>query len=402
MTTSSSARVLLVTDVRFWRGTMGSGARISSLISWLQRMGHCLKVMFIGDLHGDDEHQLQALFPNLTVVVANRSCSLTWLDRLSPRSILAALRLYLHARRWRTLPNHPPTLDSYYRPDCRRLMARLIAEVNPSHVIIEYVRLAYLLPDHAPTGMCSIIDSHDVQSDRWQQFQTQGQFDTLAILPSEERRALERANHVLAIQPLDAERLRNLGLTSVHVVMHAHPLIDLPWKATGVVLFVGSNMTPNVDAAQFLLACWPQIHRATGQRTELRIVGSVCSSLTNISLPDGVKLMGRVDDLLRVYADTELVVNPVRYGSGLKIKSVEALCHGRPLLTSPAGADGLPASPDAYAISPLEYFTQRAVELLNSPAQQLNMARAASLYAHRYFSETAAYGPLTQLLESRA
>jgi hypothetical protein len=49
-----------------------------------------------------------------------------------------------------------------------------------------------------------------------------------------------------------------------------------------------------------------------------------------------------VDDLDDLYVQVDLVINPVWLGSGLKIKTVEALNKNKHLLTTPKGIDGMP------------------------------------------------------------
>ena len=53
-----------------------------------------------------------------------------------------------------------------------------------------------------------------------------------------------------------------------------------------------------------------------------------------------IKLSGFVGDLEEVYKN-RVIINPVKSGSGLKIKCVEALCSGKPLVTTSNGAQGL-------------------------------------------------------------
>jgi glycosyltransferase involved in cell wall biosynthesis len=56
---------------------------------------------------------------------------------------------------------------------------------------------------------------------------------------------------------------------------------------------------------------------------------------------DGVELVGQLDDLREAYAQARVVINPAVAGTGLKIKTVEALAHLRPVVAWPAGVDGL-------------------------------------------------------------
>jgi glycosyltransferase involved in cell wall biosynthesis len=58
----------------------------------------------------------------------------------------------------------------------------------------------------------------------------------------------------------------------------------------------------------------------------------------------GVRRLGFVDDLDAVYRRAALAVNPQRFGTGLSIKSIDAMRRGMPLVTTAGGARGLEAA----------------------------------------------------------
>jgi hypothetical protein len=53
-----------------------------------------------------------------------------------------------------------------------------------------------------------------------------------------------------------------------------------------------------------------------------------------------VRRVGPVTNVGGFYAASRLIINPANAGTGLKIKGLEALCHGRPLVTWPTGVEG--------------------------------------------------------------
>jgi glycosyltransferase involved in cell wall biosynthesis len=55
----------------------------------------------------------------------------------------------------------------------------------------------------------------------------------------------------------------------------------------------------------------------------------------------GVIVVGEVDDIREAYERADLVVVPIRYGSGTRVKILEAVSHGRAVVTTPAGLEGL-------------------------------------------------------------
>src|SRR5690606_12138749 len=86
---------------------------------------------------------------------------------------------------------------------------------------------------------------------------------------------------------------------------------------------------------------WPQIRREMPD-AELWLVGSAPESLRSFSrAPDGVYFKGFVPDITAVYADTRLVVCPLRSGGGTRLKLLEAASYGRPIVSSAIGAEGI-------------------------------------------------------------
>ncbi len=107
------------------------------------------------------------------------------------------------------------------------------------------------------------------------------------------------------------------------------------------VLYVASGNPMNVRGLRdFLQFAWPSIRQHVPD-AELHVAGAVSEFIEN-ELP-GVLALGPVQDLAEVYGPfARVVINPALAGTGVKIKTVEALSHLRPIVTWPTGVDGLP------------------------------------------------------------
>jgi hypothetical protein len=81
-----------------------------------------------------------------------------------------------------------------------------------------------------------------------------------------------------------------------------------------------------------------------------------------------VKIMGLVDDLSAAYAEARVIVNPTVAGTGLKVKTIEALCRLRPLVTWPSGVDGVEADVRSlcYIATDWYMFAQHVIQLCHS------------------------------------
>ena len=91
----------------------------------------------------------------------------------------------------------------------------------------------------------------------------------------------------------------------------------------------------------FLEKVWPEVHRRRPS-LELWIGGSGDSEwLKSRGETPGTKYLGRVDRLDEVYRDCLLCLVPVFYGSGTRVKAIEASRYGRACLSTALGVEGL-------------------------------------------------------------
>ena len=138
------------------------------------------------------------------------------------------------------------------------------------------------------------------------------------------------------------------------------------------------------------------------------MAGQICNWLTeNAKKLDGklakVKLIGMIDELSTFYDQVDVVINPVKFGSGLKIKNCEALAFGKPVLTTEHGFDGMPLeSKSAVSIceTPAEFET-RLTEIQSQENILPQLQRAARELSQTAFSPEQAYSSLKRLLESK-
>lgn len=106
------------------------------------------------------------------------------------------------------------------------------------------------------------------------------------------------------------------------------------------LLFLGKmDWAPNKDGLKwFLEDVWSQLDT---NRFELTIVGSGDSSWgTELFKRPGINFLGFVKDLDSVYADCDFSIIPIRYGSGTRIKVIESISKGVPIISTEMGVQG--------------------------------------------------------------
>jgi glycosyltransferase involved in cell wall biosynthesis len=120
---------------------------------------------------------------------------------------------------------------------------------------------------------------------------------------------------------------------------------ERPAPPTGQsILFVaGFDHTPNVDAATWFATDILPLVRRIHPEAKLSLVGSGARPRVAHLASEGVEVVGWVshEELQARYDAARLAVMPLRFGAGIKLKVVEALAAGLPLVTSTIGAQGL-------------------------------------------------------------
>jgi len=154
-----------------------------------------------------------------------------------------------------------------------------------------------------------------------------------------ERRHARHAARVTAAGYGDAQTLRaSQPLAEWLPTPVSSPAVPLPLpEGRTVGLIANFEYWPNRDAYELLLDEWLVPLRQLGW-------GVVVAGRASQNLPSapGVEIIGPVEDVAAFYARIRLAAVPVRLGGGIKVKLLEALSYGRPVLTSEHGVDGLP------------------------------------------------------------
>jgi polysaccharide biosynthesis protein PslH len=134
----------------------------------------------------------------------------------------------------------------------------------------------------------------------------------------------------------------------------------------------------NHDAVRwFVTGCWPLIRRA---RPELSFV--VTGSTTGVDIRDlaacdGVSFTGHVPDVKGVVARSAACVVPLRLGGGTRLKILEAMALGTPVVSTTKGAEGLAVTPEEDILigDRPETFASQVIRLLDDPLLAERMAR---------------------------
>lgn len=175
-----------------------------------------------------------------------------------------------------------------------------------------------------------------------------GKYAYLSQIPAihlAERRAARLARAAFVCSELDRRYLGALGLRGVHVAPNAVSLPRRNHQAVQepTILYLGNyGHAPNIGAAERLIRrIFPAV-RAKVPQARLLIAGSPAAALpSSKNPPEGVSFLGFVPDLRALYATSRVVCCPIIEGGGTRVKIIEAGAHGRPVVSTHVGAEGL-------------------------------------------------------------
>ncbi len=160
------------------------------------------------------------------------------------------------------------------------------------------------------------------------------------------------------------------------------PAWNLPVKTTSLnsessidMLFIGSNHRPNIDGLDFFYKnVFLPFIRPMGFK--LTVAGKVCDYWP-VEDPRVQKLGFYKGHIQSLYDSTKVVIIPILDGSGLSIKTLEAMAFGKAIVTTPKGARGMKIENQPFITINLkdqpEEFSKAVIDLLDSQDKRKNL-----------------------------
>jgi glycosyltransferase involved in cell wall biosynthesis len=155
------------------------------------------------------------------------------------------------------------------------------------------------------------------------------------------------------------------------------------------ILFVGSmDYHPNVEAVRYFASrVWPGL-RAARPELIFTVVGSNPGpQVRELAQQEGIEVTGTVPRVEPYYEEAAAVVVPLFEGGGTRLKIVEAMAAGVPVLSTRLGAEGIAVTDgkDVLFCDADEDWMERIVQLLNQPERWIALGMAGRKLAEEQY-----------------
>lgn len=251
----------------------------------------------------------------------------------------------------------------------------------------------------------TVVDSDDVETSKLRRFldmprsaglprrdRLQRRIE-LPLWARMQRLVLRQSDVVLVCSELDRRRLadgEDPGRIAVVPNTYPQPAKVAQRRPEGdctVVVVANYGTDQNLDAAVFAATeVLPALRRRL-PGVRLRLVGRRSERIASLAGTEGLDLVGPVDEVAAELSRAHVVLVPIRYGGGTRLKILEAFAHGVPVVTTGPGAEGLDVVADEHVLlanSP-EELAAAVVRLVQEPGlgERLTVA-GRSLWQSRY------------------
>ncbi|RPI29650.1 MAG: glycosyltransferase [Acidobacteria bacterium] len=258
---------------------------------------------------------------------------------------------------------------------------------------IEYpVMAAYLKAVDPGVRPKRILSTHNIESIRFDRETNFSHWDSRRLLlmgdkvffKSWEATAIRQFHGVTAVSELEQQWIEeNAPEASVELVpngVDAEHYAFHPPSPSRNLTFVGSmDYPPNIDAVVwFSQEVFPRLLEMSSD-LRFRVVGSRPDRrVLDLARLPGIEIAGQVPDIRPYLSESLALIVPLRSGGGTRLKILQAMAAGCPVISTTVGAEGLQVAPgiNFLAADSVDQWVSEVNRLRSSPALAMQLAEA--------------------------
>jgi len=299
----------------------------------------------------------------------------------------------------------PYHISRFWSDSFAEVFQNALAEFRPDLVLLEGLPLLEYLPLIRARSKAAIVyDAHNVEHLIWtrladaepnplrryylrEQVRRLKQYETSVLIGG-------KLDGVITLTENDAATIRGIGYHGLlHVKPFALPLeqytpVYAPEEAPTLFHLGPLSWAPNRQGIEWFLAEVFPLVRIKVPWAEFYVAGHIPQSV-RISSSDGVHVLGPVPDAKEFMSQRSILVVPLRAGSGVRVKIIEAMALGKAVVATSIGAEGIACSPgqDLLIADTAEDFATALSSLLLDPRRVEMIGRNARRYVEQYHDQ---------------
>lgn len=336
-----SKRLLLVYSNNFYQTGMGTNTRVKGLVKCFKELGYDIDYFsfshFSDTSHFDnfEEENKEGLINQLYLHdFWGTEKKLTIFQRG-----VRKIKRILHIKEFK----QQGFLGNWIQPQCQELFDRVTSENDYDVIVLFYTYMATLLQDKELRAkkIYFMEDSMFLQQYSWDKDRLPG--ITLGKLLDEELQRMSVFDDIFCISNDEKIMYGKLLGKDIHFLPHlieeepvlsAVPVNERKWD----IYFIGFNNPFNAEGLEWFL---DKVYPLLDKKLKIVLVGSVTKAV-KIPQADNIEVISFAERLEDIYDNSKLLICPMFQGTGMKIKVVEAMSRGIPVVCNERGVDGLP------------------------------------------------------------
>lgn len=293
-----------------------------------------------------------------------------------------------------------PFLVSIYRsPNLAQAIAQ---ELRSENYGLIHAETFYVMPNIPKTSLPTVLVEQTIEYAVYKHYVEESALKLLRPLlwvdvqkiKYWEKHFWYRAERVVAMSESDKESILQLAPTlDVDIVPNG---VDVEWfsgkrqkKGNATVLYVGYfKWLQNREAVEFLVSkVWPKIKKEVKNAT-LWIVGRGMGEEIKSFERDNVRVSEDIEDIRDAYTNSDVLVAPIKGPGGTRLKILEAMASGIPIVTTPVGIEGLRVADGKEALirENSEELAQATIKILKDKKYAQKLGEAGRKLVAKYYS----------------
>jgi glycosyltransferase involved in cell wall biosynthesis len=392
-------RILMVSPYLPWPLQGGGGIRIYHLLKEMARHGH--------------EIVLLAGTPDPRASVDPAVSSLCEEVRLYLAPQIGGLSAYF----WSLFSSAPYPASKFATAQLRESWNALVRSQNFDLIWVNFTIMGGILATDPVKDTVVVLEEHESQELLWRDFIHQGSagervfaYLNLLKLRRFENRVLKHVHAVLSVSDTEADLMRRRVPPGVAVwtvpngadTEYYQPIPLAQREANTILLSGNMSVKRNVDAVLwFVRGVLPKVRESLPEARVLIVGASPAPEILALKRLPGIQVTGTVADMRDYHAKVRVAAAPYRFGAGLRLKVLEAMACGTPLVSTSIGCRGLEGSDSQHLLianTEVE-FAGCIVGLLRDLKLSESLAGAARQLVEEKYSWRSIVGKLEGMLE---